>query len=523
MLSIQTVSTLKKRSIVAAMLLASALPMACANKEQAAYQLAAQSQQYLEQGDVAQARLLIDKAIRDRDDLVELHLQKGRIELAGKAPDSAFLSYYNGLSLDPVNQEALQSVAMLGLQTGHTDEAETAAGRLLSLSPQNPTALLVKGLLALERKRFSEAIESADRILANAPTDEGAVVLKVRALYLSDSQKEASELVAQTVRMVGTSPGIARISLEIARAEGDDQGMLKAFGQLRQQGQTDLALIFDEANTRYKAGDKVGAATLIQSGLRQDKAPPEQVLGLIQLWQEFDSTAPQRGSLGKIGNPAVRQGLARYLNTRQRFAEAEALIADDNSPTAVAIRSRVLFAVGQPIKARQLAESVISNDKSQCDALVTLGNMALAGRDYPTAVTNGQQAAAECPTDLEGWFIQIRSYMALQQDIQTIRVFREAINRNPDDEVIHSAFVDWLLRSGRGSQALGVSRHLIRYAPNRISSWRLMAKACGGADCRSEATTGLAYAQASFVIDRRPGEPPRRGLFANLRGGVSGK
>lgn len=519
MVSIQTVSTCKKRFIVAAALLLFAALPGCANKEQTAYRLAAQAQQLLEQGDVPGARLLIDQALRERDDLVELQILKGRIELAGKSLDAAYVSYYNALSMDPVNQDALQSVAMLGLQTGHTDEAESAAGKLLSLSPQNPTALLVRGLLALERKRFAEAVAAADRILANAPTDESAVILKTRALYLSDSQAQAKALVAQTIRLVGPSPGLARISLEIARAEGDSEAMLKAFGELRQQGQADPSIGFDEANTRYKIGDRAGASAIILSALKQDKAGPDLALRPIELWQEYDPTAPAAGSLNGITNPAVRQELARFLVSRGRFAEAAGLIASDDGAIGTAIRSRVLFGMAKPQQARQLAEGVIANDPAQCDARLTLANLALAAKNYSVAVTNAQQAASECPSELEGWLLQTSAYQASGQDIQAARVLRDAINRNPDSQRIHAAFTEWLMQSGRKDQATGVARHLVRYAPNRISTWQLLAKTCGGSDCSMEARIGLEKATASFVLDRRPGEPPRRGLFATMGGG----
>lgn len=516
MLSIQTVTAAKKSSILAALFLLCGVISGCANKEQAAYKLAGQAQQQLDRGDLAGARLSIDEAIRERDDLVELHLLKGRIELAGKSLDAAFLSFYNAMALDPVNQTALQSVAMLGLQTGRADQAEEAAGKLLSLAPQNPTGLLVRGLIAVERRRYPDAIAAADAILGNLPTDEGAVVLKARTLYLSGAKDEARKVIRQAVELAGGSSGLARISLEMARADGDSAAMIAAFAQLRQQGQADPEAISDEANLRYKTGDTQAARDMVIAALPDEKLPPEARLRLLDLWREYDPGAPARGTLPQPRNRTVREGLAGYLLERNRHAEAEALLTGLDSPNASGLRARVLLAQGRGPEARQLADRVIATDATQCDARITLANLALASGNATAAVTSGQQAAAECPSLTAGWLVTAAAYTKAGQAKQAERVFRDGIAADPDDLALHKAFIAWLNQAGRGRETTGVARHLLRYAPNRITTWQLLAATCQDPACQGDAAAGLARAQRSFFIDRRPGELPRRGLFAAL-------
>lgn len=522
MLSIQTVSAAKSSSIVAAILLGCVVVSGCSNKEQSAYRLAAQAQQQLDAGDVASARLSIDKALRERDDLVELHLLKARIELRGKSNEGAFVSYFNALSLDPVNQDALQSVAMLGLQTGHTAEAEDAAGKLLSLSPRNPSALLVKGLLALERSRFKEALAAADGILANAPTDEGAVILKARSLYMSGDPSEAKALVSRTVQLAGISPGLARIMLEIARADGDQAGMLQAFEALRAQREDDQQLTVDEANVRYKGGDMARAGELVLAGLTRDNVQPDQVARLIDLWREYDPAAPAGTSLPRLKNPSVREAVARYLVDRGRLVEAGALLPAGPG-SADGLRSRILLGTGQMDAARRSAQAIIDRDSGQCDAQVTLAELALKAGDQTSAITHAQQAASECPLQPDGALIAARAYNAVSQTAQARRVYRDAINRSPADLTLHTSYVTWLMSSGDAEAAAAIARHLLRYTPNRISSWNLLLKACTGLPCRDDAAKGLVRARTSFFIDRRPDEQARRGLFATFGKGVSGQ
>lgn len=502
---------------MAAILLACAVVSGCSNKEQSAYRLAAQAQQQLEAADVSGARISIDKALAERDDLVELHLLKAKIELRGQSLEGAFASYFNAMALDPVNQEALEGVAMLGLQTGHTSEAEDAAGKLLSLSPRNPSALLAKGLLAVERKRYPEALEAADGILAEAPTDESAVILKIRALFLSGQPDEASVVLARAFQLSGKTQGLSKISLEIARALGDAPAMLRAFADLRQSGQPDGKLTFDEANVRYKTGDRAGAAQLINRDLLEEKIPAAQRIALLSLWEEYDPEAPARGTLKPMQDASLREAIVRYLIDRGRAAEASPFLQGTASPAAQGLQARVALALGQAANAERVAGSVLAADPGQCDALVALTGIDMARSQATAAVTNAQRAAAECPTMREAWLATAKAFAAKGEVRQVERVFRDALERDPDDQPLHAAYIEWLKRNGRADKTVAVARHLIRYAPNRLSTWRLYAATCGADEqCRDEATKGLAKAKASFVIDRRPGELSPRGLLATL-------
>lgn len=498
------------------MLLISLTAGGCTNKEQAAYQLGAQAQQQLDSGNVAEARKTIDEALRTRDDLVDLYLLKAKIELARKSPDGAFAAFYNAMSLDPVNQPALQAVAMLGLQTGHIDDAESAAQKLLNLTPQQPTALLVLGLIAVERHRYPQALDAANRILANSPTDEGGLILKARALFLSGSKDEARSLIDHAVQLTGSTAGLARISLELARANGDAAGMFKALAELKKLAQLDPDLLRDEANLRYKTGDAAGGRTAVLTALRDPRTTPEQAVRLLDLWREHDPSAPAAGSLGSIGSPALRELLARYLIERNRQREALDLVAGVDKGNAPGIRARALFGLGQVAPAQELAEAVIDKDPSQCDARLVLASIALKSGDMATAVTNGQQSAAECPEQVDSWLTTAQAYLNSRQDAQAERVYRDAIARNADSYKLHAAFAAWLARRGKQPEATGVARHLVRFTPNRTSSWALLANTCADADCKAEAAAGLARARASFTLDHKPGEVSTRGLFGSL-------
>lgn len=111
---------------------------ACSGSPQAAMELAAQAQMQLEAGQIEAARISINEAIAERDDIAELYLLKGRIEIADQSFQQAYFAYTEALSLDQANVEALAASAQIALMAGMLDEATRAADRVLILKPAIP-------------------------------------------------------------------------------------------------------------------------------------------------------------------------------------------------------------------------------------------------------------------------------------------------------------------------------------------------------------------------------------------------
>ena len=111
------------------------LNVACQNRDVDAQAEAATAMAMLEQNRIAEARLAINRALVLKDDVPELHIARGRIELAAGATSAAFDAYFDALTLDASNPEALQAVSQLGLQTGDIRASLKATDTLVLLNP----------------------------------------------------------------------------------------------------------------------------------------------------------------------------------------------------------------------------------------------------------------------------------------------------------------------------------------------------------------------------------------------------
>lgn len=514
MLVIQPAAPLKKTTVAFALALLCIVTSACSNKVEKAYKRAQEAQQELDRGDIPAARQSISDAIQAKDDLIALHLLKGKIELAGNAPAAAYGAYVNAAALDPSNVDAQHGVALTGLQSNHLREAEAAAATLLATNPHDAVAAFTNGVLALRREAYQDAVAAADRVLADDPANGPARVLKVRALYLAGNREAARAELQKANAAGGNSRELALIALEVARADRQAPAMLEAFATLRRLKASTPQLAVDEANTLYKSGNRTAADRLVLAQLAAAKTTPDMVRQLVGLWREYGPPGPV--TLPATSSPAAREEVARYLAESNRAKDALAVLAVAPSPSADGIKALALLNQGLEPAAAELARRVVSADPGQCEARLALARISLRARNYDEAVLDGSQALGECPGLSDAAQTLALAYGALQQTNQVERVYRDTIAKTPDNLRLYAAYIAWLRSRNLADRAETAAQHLTRIAPSRTSSWKLLAAACTGEPCTGEARAGLAQASTAYRVDPRPGEVPRTDLYAPL-------
>lgn len=514
---IQPTALLKKTTLAVALAWLCILCTGCSNKVQKAYMRGQEAQQALDRGDIPAARQSIAKAIQAKDDLTSLHLLNGKIELAAKSPATAFDAFVMAASLDPMNVEALEGIALTGVQSRHEREAEDAAQTLLAAHPGNVVALFTQGQLALEREQYDAAIAAANRILAAHADDERGVVLKVRALFLAGKPDAAVNILRQAEARP-PSAGIARIALEVARARHDPAAMIKAFTILRRLNRITPQLDLDEANTRFKSGDRAEADRIVTAQLSKTDISADRIHDFLGLWREYGLPAAGAVRLPASANEQAREGAARLLAEHNRAAEALAILALAPSPNAEGIKSLVWLNQGQEQDANDRARQILSRDPTQCEARLVVARVALRGRRFDEAIGNANPVAVECPYLIDATTTLSIAYGAIGQTSQIERSFGEAIKRNRDNPRAYEAYATWLRNQRLPGRAADVARELTQATPSRQSAWRLLLANCDNDSCRAEARAGIAAAARAYQIDLPPGDPPVQGIYAPLPG-----
>lgn len=520
MYSCQSLNPLSRlREVIASLLFATLV--ACGGDTGRAVSLGAQAQQQLEAGKIAAARASIISAIAERDDIVDLHTLRGRIEVTASRFGPAYEAFAAAMALDPTNGEALGGVAQLGLRTGHLSEAEDATEKILTLNPDQPDALLIEGLLALLRNREGKALEAADHILAIAPNNEGATILKARALYSKGDERGALKFLNEALPKVGQTESIARTRLELLRANKDAAGMMLQFTALRTLAPHDIDLRIDEANLRYKLGDTSGARGVTRSVLFELKPDAVKAAQITGLWREYDFfplSDTQRAQLAGASEDAKIE-VARYYLDTGRGKMAERLLSDSDTATALALKARAAIGMGEVGRGSALADKVLAGDVTHCDALIARASAAILAAHLDMAVIAAQTAATECPQNVAAHQTLAQAYVAKDDTAGTRRAFVDGIARNPQNSTLSRAFVGWLGREGQHEPAIAEARRLTRKAPALVSAWDNYLDVCkryGDEICAVEARSGRERSFAILGVDPPPGTLSSRGLMGRL-------
>jgi Flp pilus assembly protein TadD len=174
---------------------------------------------------------------------------------------------------------------------------------------------------------------------------------------------------------------------------------------------------------------------------------------------------------------------------------------------------------GKTSDALRLAEALLAQDTTDCDALIAASEGTVKARNAPAAVRYAQLAAAECPTEPSAWLTSARAYEALGRKSGVNRVYVQSLDANKQSSELTAAYAKWLVAEGRSREAIAFARRLAKYAPALLSGWQLYGDLCRRFDagCVDEAAEGLANARTMYGVDLAPGTKPSNGLFGRLQ------
>ena len=505
--------------------LLAAATISCRASEQQVADMAAQAQQLLEAGQLAQAQELIVRAVRARDDQPQVFLVQARIALALGRRNDAYQAYANALALDATSPEALMGVAQIGLGTGHLEEAEKAADQILVLDPNQTDAMMIKGIAKMVRNDLDGAIGYTDKVLALKPGDMGAIILKSRALALQGDRTAALALVREGVGRLGPTLELTMALAELQRQGGDAEAFLASLRRIKELVPANRDYRFDIVDTLYRLGRKDEARAETAALIAEEKADPREADRYARLWYAYDRDALTADQLAVAAAKApveTRLALARFYTATGRGKVAAALlrpVATGWSSDIQAAYARAAIAAGAGAAASDAATGILQRDPDNGDALLVRADATLAGGDPAGAIVDYQRVLRDYPGWEEGYLGLARAYAASDKPDGVRRAFEDGRRALPQSLPLARAYAATLLGMGDGEHARDVARRLALNSPSLSAGWAFYADICartGGGDCRDEAAAGLTQARSRFGLDPAPGTPPPIALIGRL-------
>lgn len=502
---------------------------ACTSPQEKAERSAATAMALTQAGSFEAARYAILEAVRQRDDKPDYWLLLGRLDLETGRPADALLAYSRVLELDATSIEALQLVAELSFQFGDLRKAVNSADQVLALDPAATRAMLVKGLVALSRKDMAGATSAADSILKIKPQDEFGVVLKARAMAAGKDFQGAVKLIEEGVPSAQKTEASLATLTELYRVLGDEERLVATIDKQLVRRPKDADIKLDLAEILYKSGNRDRARATLYSLLGAQPDNIELIGQISELWSENDPEALSPAQLKEIsdkGSSTVKQGVARYLIGRNRPSLAAQILRPEldsgqkaRSADARALYATALYKQGNAQSAREMADTVLREDKNNIDALLVRGRIEMEQRELTAALNDAQIVVRDFPMSDQGRILLAEVYLAKREPQRARQIYEAAVGDLPQSLLLSRTYAHYLLALKENARAVEVARTFTRKSPSSVPGWDLLANICKQArdgGCMAQAQAGRDKAASVYTVDDQPGSLRSRGLFGRL-------
>lgn len=491
----------------------------CSGSETRALALGQEAQEEAQAGDIAGARRTVAKAILERDDIADLYLLKGQLELRAKAYLEAYGSFNQVLTLDAANVQALRIVAQLALTLGEISDAETNADRLLLINPTDPTARFIKGMVLLSHRNPDGAQQLADKLLAANSADPLGAVLLARVLYFRGKTAEAIKVLEPVRNDSSQSELVERTLIGLYRETNQPAKLIEALRKFIATRPDDTSPRIELANVFYKSANRDAARSAAADALAEPKVDASTVDQIVTLWLPNDRDPFPDSSWRRLKSELPLATLARYYllsgDTRKASEIASTVASDDGQ----ALRLRIAMQASPSEAVARQVEGVLARDKTQCDALVAKAIFERSTGAIAPAIRDGNQAVSECPNDTGAVLELAAAYRAQSDTAGEFHVYDQSLDRDPQNFAIAEAYVQRAIAARDTARAVSVGRRFTRSAPAVTQGWSLLLKACqanGDGACVANAQQGLAHAREDLSLDPRPGAPGNSSPIARL-------
>ncbi|MEO8026592.1 MAG: tetratricopeptide repeat protein, partial [Bryobacteraceae bacterium] len=238
-------------------------------------------------GDLDQARVQLEEAVRLRSDFVGAKELLARIYLLRRDPGKALKEADDILKLDKtvLSARLIRSSALLAL--GEREKARQELDEVLKNSPQSTEAKFQLGYLSFSERKYKES-EDIFRALHKAnPSDFRGLIGVVETNVAQNRFKEAIDDLQSELQKDSKRNDI-RLALANVYVRGEQYDpALKIYSELLAPNPKNADLLFKMAETYRRKGDLNQAAEYFR---KASSASPNDTLALLQLGLLMDGT-----------------------------------------------------------------------------------------------------------------------------------------------------------------------------------------------------------------------------------------
>jgi tetratricopeptide (TPR) repeat protein len=313
-----------------------------------------------------------------------LQLGLGAMQLrAGKSAEAlaTYRAVIDGDPDGPAGVMARDRVAAIEIAAGRRDEALALIAEALKHNPRDNDALTMRGNLALERGDPVAAIADLRAVLRDQPGTVPVLRSLARA-HLGNGEPQLAEEALHNAMQA--APRDTAVRMDLAQL-------------LMQTQRADQAIALLEEGVRASPNDATLRETLVRSYFSRGD------LDAARTAAEDLRTLRPDAAAGPLLAGLVAQAQKRPEDARRDFEQALKLAP--NSPEALAALARLELARGEGDKAVALVRAAVEREPKSAVSHNLLGELYVATRAYPQAITALDQAIELAPN----WWLPYRN------------------------------------------------------------------------------------------------------------------
>ncbi len=335
---------------------------------------------YIAKGDVDQARIQFQEAVKYRPDYTPARLALAQLHLAKNEFTKALQVAEEIISYDANNIPARMIRTSCRIGLGDLPTARNELNLVLAANPSYPDALFQMGVLNYQEKKYKDAEMAFVQLQKTSPNDPRGLVGRVET-FVAQKQFDIAIQLLQDDLKLNPERSFYRLALgnTAVRAKKYDLAIAE-YDNLMEKNAKNFDVQIRLAETHRLKGD-------------------------------------------------MPQAIAAFKKARE---------LNPNDPTALVHLALIFEGVGKSAEARPYYEMIL---KLQPDNVVALNNLAFlmaeTGGDLDQALTMAQRAKAKAPheanvADTLGWI-----YIKKNLSDSAIPIFRELVSKHEDNAIFH--------------------------------------------------------------------------------------
>lgn len=373
---------------------------------------------YVAKGDVEQARIQFQEAIKYRPDYLPARIAVAQLHMAKNEFTKALQASEEILQYDNSNMTGrmIRTGARMGL--GDRPTARQELTQLLALSPDYPDALFQMGVLNYQEKRFDDAIANFERMQKVAPNDPRGLIGKTQTLQGLKRWDEAIRLLQDDLK-VNPERSFYRLALANTAVEAQK---------------------YDLAISEYR--------TLLGKNPRN-----------------FDVQIRLAEAMRRKGD--VASSITEFQKARE---------LNPNDATAFVSLALLFEGDGRPQEAKPLYEQILKLEPDNAVALNNLAfNLAEYGGDLDQALTMAQRAKAKFPHHLD--IADTLGYILVKKNLSdnAITIFRDILEKDQKNPIYRYHLAVALAQKGDKTAARKEAEEALRNKPSKQDETRIRA------------------------------------------------